>query len=264
MDANTANLHNLLCEGGYTPTVFHGDAFRLETRTPSHQFITIVATLLSKDNFIALTARDFFDDSLARGIIDFTRCNTSLDHQQMIQVTEGFSCPDYSFDSVALLNPLCHRLFQAKNLGLHSKVFEVFPTFRCEFVGNESCEIIDHIRHHLICTLDWHRQISPRASAKIVNFATRVKTRDDDRALLRVDYLLHELSCLVNDGRSYIAVENYRTENCIFRAKTDAFVVAALQLAGDLELLKNQLRDWIMVFLTQGLHKAMDHTERPM
>lgn len=84
-------------------------------------------------------ALDSFDEGLAVSLLSFARGHgTELigPPERAFAVAEGFSHPDFAFDSVVAVGPGIHRC-HSEDPDLASRVRALVPAFRCEFAGDE-------------------------------------------------------------------------------------------------------------------------------
>jgi hypothetical protein len=228
-------------------------AYWYSDRTPAHSFTTVISPVSNDPFFLALRARDYFDDRFAASMLEFVRDRwDSVNLSQPMLIIEGFKYPGYNFNSLVVLNPVCGNAFENENATLSSRTFVIFPIHRCEFSGDETCELIDLIRHDFVSTLDWKRRISPQIYVRFHNTLTGARSTGKKMGLASADFLFEQLHELSSDKSSFIEVNNYKKEFCRFTRKDDNFVVTLSTSQQTINIPPDQIDRWITSYLTKG------------
>jgi hypothetical protein len=228
-------------------------AYVYRDQTPAHSFVTVIAPASDTQWFLALTARDFFDEALAANIVDFVRSRwQSVSPERSIFIIEGFHYAGYDFDSVAVLSPKCGNIFEHENQELSLRTFVSFPIFRCEFSGQETCDLIDMIRHDFVSTLNWKRRVSPQVYVRFRNNRTGVGSTGKKLGLTSTDILFEQLHDLTGDNSSFIDVKNYKGELCHI-TREDNYVISLPPSQKIVSVPANEIDSWVSTYLTKGL-----------
>ena len=227
-------------------------AYRLENRTPAHVFTTVVVHF--KDAYyLATTARDFFDEDLAKGLFDFVSAHgKEVDGEKVSQMLEGFSHPSYAFNAVMILSPQAHKLFRVQSKTLHSRTLEIFPIYRCEFSGTEAPELIELIRHDFVSTIDWKRMPSPQIRMSFSDTCTGVRSTGKKPGLAKLSVLDDKVRRLIGCPGSVIEVENFRGDHTKFSAENGKFVLSLPGSAEKTALSADGALRWLREFLIEG------------
>jgi hypothetical protein len=195
-------------------------------QTPAHQFTTVVAPIPEGEYFVALPSRDYFDERLATSVLAFVlnRAQT-LSVQKTLTIIEGFSCDEYLFDCVAVLNPSAANQYEYESDLLNRNMFVAFPIYRCELSGDESKDLIDLIRHDFLPTLDWKRHPRPKVLMSFQNAKTKIRSTEERPRLATLQNVLSEIGNLFGAERSWIILENYKGQRCRIAWMKDAYNV---------------------------------------
>jgi hypothetical protein len=248
-----AYVEGLRDRGSLLPAEFLPFTYLFLRQTPAHSFVTVIAPVLDGRNFLLLTARDIFDEKLAKRVIEFvSERQTLLDLSITIRILEGFCHPGYSFDTVVVLGPEAHRKFQVENKSLHARSFEVFPAFRCEFTGSESADLIDEVRHVCVDTLDWKRSPSPQVYIRFQNARTKAGTIGAKWVLTKIDPIFHELQVLTDHAGSFVELMNYKGQTCRLIVKGENYLANSPQADHDVLIPRDQIKSWVEHFLVEG------------
>ncbi|MCI0563347.1 MAG: hypothetical protein MN733_33140, partial [Nitrososphaera sp.] len=224
-------------------------AFTFTDETPAHRFANVVAPIFNGEYCVVLSSRDYFDESLAAAVIDFVvKRASSLSAERPLVLLDGFTCPQYSFNAVAVLSPAAANRFEHENDVLNERAFVVFPIYRCELSGDESPELVDSIRHGLLASLDWKRSPCPKVTMAYRNRKNKAGSRP---RLTTLDTVLHEVDELYDSEGSWIELHNYAGHRCRIVWSHGQYTVEFPELEAT-TLDKAALVDSINLFLTHG------------
>jgi hypothetical protein len=243
-------LEDLRASGTLSPASFLASAYLLRRQTPAHTFSTLIMPVRDTQEYYVLTARDSFNETLGKGVFEFLAGrHVSRDLMCPITILAGLSCPPYAFDSVVVLGPVAHHKFQTENNNLHSRSFEIFPVFRCEFSGTEHPDLIDEIRHTCVDTLDWTRQPSPQVYIRFNNTKSQARTEGAKWVLTKIGPVLHELEELGDQTGSFVEIKNYKGEICWIIVRGDNFLATSPPSLGETRIPRTQIKNWTEGFL---------------
>lgn len=182
-------------------------------KTPSHQFVTIIAPIMDGKYYVALPTRDCFDESLALSILSFVaERQACCTFEKPVALIEGFKCPGYMFDTVAILIPSTAKQFEYEDSQLSNITFVAFPIYRCELSGKETPEMIDEIRHGYLPSLNWRRPPCPLVRMAYRNPKNKTSSRPK---LSKISIALAELSEMRDAPGSWVELQNYAGEKCL-------------------------------------------------
>src|SRR5262249_37378461 len=143
-------------------------------------------------------------------------------------------------------------MFEHENRELSSRTCEVFPMFRCEFSGEETCELIDLIRHDFVVTIDWKRQPSPLVYLRFRNTKTGIRSTGNTMGLTSADCFFEQLHELAGED-SFIEAKNYKGEVCCISRKDDNYIFTLAPSQDSVVVPANQIDDWATSYLTKGM-----------
>jgi hypothetical protein len=225
-------------------------------KTPVHTFTTVVIPL-DHWGYGALMARDAYNPELAGDLIKFLRSNAhQVDLLTPARLVKGFHSAGTGFDSVLLLGPTAHRLFQNVNARLHDLTLQAIPTYTGEFSGNEKAELIDLIRKDVVPTLDWKREPSPQVFLRFKDAVTGVRSTGKKPGLTTRETLLKLLKEMKPAEGSFAEVTNFRGETATLTPVPDGFDVALGPETPELSLSRGDVVNWVDKFLTRGQDSA--------
>lgn len=248
-----ANIEELHSWGTLSRANFSSSAYLFIRQTPAHSFTTAIMPILDQQCVLLLTARDNFDEELAKMVMVFLSKKIDiLNLKNTITILDGFYHEGYGFNAVVVLGPDAHHMFQVHNKSLHTCSFEVFPIFRCEFSGDESSELVNEIRHDSVDTLDWKRAPSPKVYIRFNNMKTGGGTIGAKWILTKVDSVLLELQGLTDEARSFIEIKNYKEEICRIIVEDDNFLVSFSQFDSESLIPRGQIKSRVECFLRES------------
>lgn len=105
--------------------------------TPAHAFVSIAK--VDRDNvIIELTARDSYDETLARFLLDQLECQSlpSADSGSIRVFDVPFPDP-WSFECVVITPPLVANRFENESDALNAATYWVVPAFQGEFADGD-------------------------------------------------------------------------------------------------------------------------------
>jgi hypothetical protein len=233
---------------------FDEEAYRIEVTAPAYSFVTIVAPMRGIGHFAAIRARDFFDEALARGILDFAKKHaTKPVPTSAIQIIEGFHAARYTFDSVLAISPPGHEVFESESPKLHAKLLQLAPLHRCELSGHEDADMIKMITDDLLDILDWKRKMSPLVWMKYKNVRTQARSIGRKLGLAKAEVLFHELRQLPGNADSFIEVKNFKDEPLKLTSEGRTIALESPLLGLPVRVpAEAPLPLWMEKFLTQG------------
>lgn len=230
---------------------FNTSVFLMETKTPAHSFIRLIAPVENTDCFFTLTSRDFFDVSLAQSIVNFANANSLCIEDGASKIIEGFHANNYGFDRLLLINELGGRFAEASPK-LDKKTFEIMPIYRCEFVGDEDLELIDLIRHNFVTTIDWKRGPKPIVKARYRTTNSGERSIGNKFGLTRLEVILQVIPKLREMEGSFLDMKNYLGQECHIVRKLDNYQINIINDSNSIFLKKEEIEPWIKDFLIKG------------
>jgi len=231
---------------------FNPTAFLIETKTPAHNFMRLIAPVESTECFLSLTSRDFFDPNLAQSIVDFTNTNSLCIDLGTSKIVEGFYANNYRFDSLLLINKLGGHFAKASPK-LDKKTFEIMPIYRCEFVGDENLDLIDMIRHDFVATIDWKREPKPIVKTRYAVTNRGERTIGNKLGLDRLDVVLRIVFELKEIEGSFLDIKNYLGQECHIVRKLDNYQINIAHNDKPILSTKGDIEQWVKGFLINGL-----------
>ncbi|OAI51287.1 hypothetical protein AYO44_05140 [Planctomycetaceae bacterium SCGC AG-212-F19] len=209
---SSLDLVKELARWNAVPFTFIPGAFILSEETPAHRFTAVVAPIFEGEYCVDLSSRDFFDESLATAVLAFVANRASaLSIEKPLVLLDNFTCPPYSFDTVAVLSPAAAKQFEHRNDVLNSCAFVAFPIYRCELSGDESPDLVDSIRHDFLASLDWKRSPCPKVTMAYRNKKNKTGSRP---RLTKLATVLFEMEELYEAEGSWVELQNYAGRRC--------------------------------------------------
>jgi hypothetical protein len=238
------------------PVPFDPRVVAYQDKTPSHTFTT-VATPLDHWGYGAVMARDTYDPELAGALIKFLRTHgQKADLLTAARLVKGFHFPGTGFDSVLLLGPSAHRLFQNVSPRLHDRTIQAIPTYAGEFSGSEKADLIDLIRKDVVSTLDWKREPSPQVFLRFKDAVTGIRSTGKKPGLTTRKTFLKLVTEMDPVEGSFVEATNFRGETVTLTPTPAGFDVALGPKAPGLSLTREDVGAWIDKFLTRGSDSA--------
>lgn len=248
------NLQEELRGSQLHPTSLGSNVYRLEDRTPAHSFITILAALGDGRAYVAMTARDSFDEGMAGAILRHVEgAGDEATRIEVSRILPGFHHAPYGFDAVLLVSSRVHRLYRTQSYTLHARTLEAFPIFRCEFAGDETPEMINLIRHDSVSTIDWKRAAAPLTYLRFNNTGTGVRSTGKKLGLAKFSQLERIVRELTDEPENFVEVKNYRSETCRITVEGGGYRVNLPEPARQLTCAAPEVQAWMKRFLTHGL-----------
>lgn len=230
------------------------EVYRIEVMGSAYSFVTLVAPLKSIGYYAAIRARNFFDEALASGILDFAKKNAAKPHPSAaVQFIEGFHAAGYTFDCVLVLPPASHEVFESESPRLHAKLVQLAPIHRCELSGHEDAALIRMITDDLLDILDWKRKMSPLVWMKFKNERGQSRSIGRKLGLTKADDFLFELQELPGNTGSFIEVKNFKDEFLKLTSEGRTISLESPLLGSPTRVpADSPLSLWMEKFLTQG------------
>lgn len=237
-----------------------GNAYRLGVSTPAHKFFTLLTPLNDSPWFLDITARDFFDEKLAVGLLEFVRMNKArLDLEQAGSILEGFHVTGYTFDTTLVVGPAGHDSFKVESPRLHARTLVVLPIYRCEFSGHENAEFVKLIRSEFVPTIDWKRKPAPQIWMKYSSLRMNTRSHGKKLGLATLDVLLYELKELPGSRGSFVEIKSFKGEQCKLVSEGELVVIESPLLAQPMRVpAREPLGDWMEAFVTLGFQRLKE------
>jgi hypothetical protein len=129
-----------------------------------------------------------------------------------LTVVPGFSYGAYQFDAVAAASPPVHGYHHGRNDALNEVVSAVFPTYQCEFRGDENLEEAVLRFGRMLRPTVITRPPVPYLRMRYENTRTGGGSVGPSRGFTMHDVLLRELGLLEGAPGSFVEFENFRGE----------------------------------------------------
>ncbi|MFE3829554.1 hypothetical protein [Streptomyces sp. NPDC059092] len=182
--------------------------------SPNPRFVFSLALSPEGDRAYQMNTLDSFDEGLVKAVLEFSRHRRLRVEPEVrpFSVATGFAHAGYRFDSVAAVSPSVHGYHAGRDESLNDSVIAVFPSYRCEFSGNETVEEAAYRFKRMLRPTLTSRAPSPYLRMRYENRKTGGGSVGPTRGFATPDVLLRELGYLEGALGSFVEFENFRGE----------------------------------------------------
>jgi hypothetical protein len=223
--------------------------YAYQDATPSHRFMTALKWFPTKELCCEFSIRDDYPDDLLIKLTRFT--DTQVDslscEKQITKISN--SQQGIHFTTVVYINHECHNSFKYQIPSLQPKTLVAFPSFDCEFSGDETPVQISCMRGDFVSTVDWNRKPVPKVLMRYANHRTKSKSTRKKLGLTRMEILINEIKNLKESPESFVELENFRHQKCLIMSKGETNHLSF----GDLELSTNDTVNFATRFIYEGM-----------
>ena len=190
--------------------------------TPKFTFTNYVLAVHQPELLVRITIRGEFSEPMAKSLMDFVDgMESSLSISQPLVIHPVRIGP---FTDVCVINSECHNAFRTFKGELHARTLLVFPSYRCEFSGDETPHITKLMREDLIDTVNWKRSPSPKISARYQNYTTGQGSEGDKLGLASFESLQSAIKDLWQCN-GFAEIENYRHQAAKIESSEAGFII---------------------------------------
>jgi hypothetical protein len=233
------------------------ETYSFEAKTPAHLFTNVIADLTDGQRYLALVARDSFDQDLASALIGFVRKHYPELRQSIpCQILSGFKYEGAKFDCILAINPNAHGLYVKESPRLHELTIEAIPIYRCEFSGDETVEILQLARRKYVDTLDWRREPSPRVWLAFSDVAMGVRSTGHKLGLTTKKDAILKVRRVAESSESWVELENYAGQHVRITFRDSGYAIESKTLKLSVTIDRSAIDEWIEHFLLIGIKSS--------
>jgi hypothetical protein len=190
--------------------------------TPKYTFTTFVVEVRPPELLARITIRGEFSEAMAKSLMDFVGgIESSMSISKPLVIHPVRTGP---FTEVCVINSECHDAFRAFKGELHGRTLVVFPSYRCEFFGDETPHIIRLLRDDLVDTVNWKRSPSPKIAARYENYTNDQGSEGDKLGLASFETIQSALKDLWRCN-GFVEIENYRHQAAKIESSEAGFII---------------------------------------
>lgn len=186
-----------------------GGIFRCKDALPKTTiyYYTKIGVLAGEPNDYLVVSKNLADDNFAKLLLASVEMKGDELGLHIIS-----SPPNkYGFTQIVVAPVEYHSYFKGRLDQKRSNLFLCTPSFTCEFSGKETVEEFSIIRRDIVPSLNWQREISPKALLYFDNPKTRAGSGARD-VYVKQSVAQREIDLLSGVENGFIEISNYKGE----------------------------------------------------
>ena len=184
------------------------DVFKFSDVVPAFTDVYYLQLTDKSERQLLVLSRNYEDDAFASRLFKAAREMSSNPATLAKHAIEEDG--DYKFTHAILAPANFHSYFGGILDAERSQVVLLSPIYNCEFAGDESVELFYHLRRHIIPTLDWQRQVTPRVMLRFDNPKTGGGTIGPNPFPVKFSVLELEIANLNGVEAGFIEMTSFR------------------------------------------------------